>query len=74
MKHYKEGTLIEFTPKSKLTHTPIENPKRINLFLPESDFVKLRNQSILYNTTVSEIIRVLVSEYLKTLDSGKEER
>jgi hypothetical protein len=65
---------MEFTPKSKLTHTPIEKPCRTQVVLPESDLNKLKINAFLHKTTVSEIIRVLVSEYLKSLDEESKER
>lgn len=65
---------MEFTPKTKLTHIPIENPRRTQVILAEKDLERLKIDAFIHKTTVSEIIRCLVSEYIKSLDDDSKER
>lgn len=65
---------MEFAPRSKINHSPIENPCKFQIVLPEKDLSALKKAAFDNNTTVSEIIRVLVSEYLKSLDDDSKER
>ena len=65
---------MEFTPRSKINHSPIENPYKFQVVLSEKDLSALRKAALDNNTTVSEIIRCLVSEYLKSLDDKSKER
>lgn len=65
---------MEFTPKSKITHNPIENPRRTQVILAEKDLERLKIDAFIHKTTVSEIIRCLVSDYIKSLDDKTEER
>lgn len=65
---------MEFTPKTKLTHTPIENPRRTQVILADKDLERLKIDAFIHKTTVSEIIRCLVSEYIKSLDDDPKER
>lgn len=65
---------MNFTPKSKITHNPIENPCRVHVILAEKDLERLKLEAFTNKTTVSEMIRVLVAEYLKSLDDKTKER
>lgn len=65
---------MEFTSRSKINHTPIDKPIKFQIILPQSDLERLRSNAAKNSTTVSEIVRVLVSEYLKSLDDKPKER
>lgn len=61
---------MEFTPRSKINHSPIENPCKFQVVLSEKDLKALRKAALDHDTTVSEIIRVLVSEFLKSMEQS----
>ena len=65
---------MEFTARSRINHSPIDNPCKFQVVLSEKDLKALKKAALDYDTTVSEIIRVLVSEYLKSLDDKSKER
>lgn len=59
---------MEFTPRSKINHSPIENPCKFQVVLSEKELKALKKSALDHDTTVSEIIRVLVSEFLKSTE------
>lgn len=59
---------MEFTPRSKINHSPIENPCKFQVVLSEKELKALKKAALDHDTTVSEIIRVLVSEFLKSTE------
>jgi hypothetical protein len=65
---------MEFKPRSKINHSPIENPCKFQVVLSEKNLSALRKAAFDNDTTVSEIVRVLISEYLKSLDDDFKER
>lgn len=59
---------MEFTPRSKINHSPIENPCKFQVVLSEKELKALKKAALDHDTTVSEIIRVLVSKFLKSTE------
>lgn len=55
---------MEFTPRSKINHSPIENPCKFQVVLSEKDLSALKKAAFDNDTTVSEIIRVLIHEFV----------
>lgn len=55
---------IEFRDKTEITVNKIENPQRICCMINGDDMAALRQNALDNNTTVAEIIRALVRNYL----------
>ena len=58
---------IEFRDKTEITVTKIENPQRMSCIINGDDLDALRRIALDNHTTVSEIIRVLVREYVGSM-------
>lgn len=59
---------MEFTPKSKVTSTTIDDPERLQIVVPGKNAERLKIEAIRHKTTVSEIVRTLIATYIKDLD------
>jgi len=55
---------MEFTTRSRINHSPIDNPCKFQVVLSEKDLKALKKAALYYDTTVSEIIRVLIHEFV----------
>lgn len=59
---------MEFTPKSKVTSIPIDDPERLQVVVPGKHMERLKIEAIRHKTTVAEIVRTLISAYINDLD------
>lgn len=55
---------IEFRDKTEITTTKLENAQRLSCMISKEDLDILRQNALDNNTTVSEIVRALIRDYV----------
>lgn len=51
--------------QSEIRISPLKDPCRINLILEKEQLAALKSKAAFYNTTVNELIRSLITEYIR---------
>lgn len=64
---------LKFRKRSEITITKLDDGRRISCVIPKKDCEALRSEAYDNETTVSEILRSLVCQYLQKKDKKKKE-
>lgn len=60
--------------QSEIRINPLKEPTRINLILEKDQLAALKSKAAFYDTTVNEILRALITEYIKKEDETLAQR
>lgn len=58
----------KFRKQAEIRKQPLDNPQKWNVVFDKAELAKLKAAALSLDTTAGEIVRVLVSNYLKSLD------
>lgn len=60
----------KFRKQAEIRTQPLDDPQRLSVILDRADLAKLKAAALAHDTTASEIVRVLVGDWLKKMDKS----
>jgi hypothetical protein len=61
----------KFRKQAEIRLQPMEDPQRLNVVFDRVQLARLKAEALAHDTTASEIVRVLVGDWLKKVDSTR---
>lgn len=58
----------KFRKQAEIRTQPLDDPQRLSVILDRADLARLKSAALAHDTTASEIVRVLVGDWLKNMD------
>ena len=60
--------MSKFRKQAEIRTQPMDDPQRLNVVFDKAQLARLKAAALAHDTTASEIVRVLVGEWLKKMD------